>query len=302
MTQSSGQPPQEPQQPQGNPYQQPQQGQPQQGQPQQGQYGNPQGNQYGNPQGNQYAGQGSQNPQGAPAPRQGQPQQGQPQPGPGQYGNEGYGNQAAPPSTTTATTKQSFSPAVAVMAAIAAVLGILSLFVFAWYRKDYGSVSGGSNASKNTTFHKLHELVNTLQNRVDANPSVDKYVHLGIGPTYFGWLGYVLIAAAVVLTFITAAPLGGVVVAIKWVSALVAAAGIGLTLWAIDLFTFDAPLARQINDPTLPKGYGDWIKHTSFGAWAMGLAFLLCLIGSLLPPKRRTVVSTTNQPGQSGRY
>jgi hypothetical protein len=70
-------------------------------------------------------------------------------------------------------------------------------------------------------------------------------------------------------------------------------------LWAIDLFSLDAAAQSQTTGST-PNGYGDWIKHTSFGAWAMGLAFLLCLISALLPPKRRAVV--TNATAQPARY
>ncbi len=74
-------------------------------------------------------------------------------------------------------------------------------------------------------------------------------------------------------------------------------AGIGLTLWAIDLFSLDAAAQSQVSGNT-PKGYGDWIKHTSFGAWAMGAAFLLCLIAALIPPKRVAVVQNYGQPSR----
>jgi hypothetical protein len=190
----------------------------------------------------------------------------------------------------TATTKGRFNVTVAVLAAIAAVLGVLALFVLGWYRDNFQSVSGGS--SSNSKFSKIHDALNSAQHSIDSNPSVGKYIHFGVSPTYFGWLAYVLIVGAVVLTFISAAPLGGAVVVVKAFSALVAAVGLGLTFWAIDLINFDSQIAKNLGSGA-PSGYGDWIKHTSFGAWAMMLAFLLCLIGSLLPPKHKAIV--TNQ-------
>jgi len=39
-----------------------------------------------------------------------------------------------------------------VLAGIAAILGVLSLFVFGWYRDNYSSVSGGNNASSSSKF------------------------------------------------------------------------------------------------------------------------------------------------------
>jgi hypothetical protein len=216
------------------------------------------------------------------------------------YG-QGYGPGYGPPTgatataPTTATTRGRFNVAAGVLAAIAAVLGVLSLFVFGWYRDNFGSISGGSNTSSQSKFSKIHDALTAAQHEIDSQPQVGKFIHLGISPTYFGWLGYVLIIAAVVLAFVAAAPLGGGVVLVKFLAALVSLAGLGLTFWAIDLINFDAQLRSSIGDT--PSGYGDWIKHTSFGAWAMMLAFLLCFIAALLPPKRKAVV-TAAEPGR----
>jgi hypothetical protein len=228
----------------------------------------------------------------------GYPPQGQTGYGQQNYGpsNPNYGAQGYPPAT--ATTKGRPNIGALILAVIAAVLGILSLFVLAWYRDNYGSVSGGGNTANSSKFSKIHDVLNTAQNQIDANPSAGKYIHFGIAPTYFGWLGYLLIAAAVVLAIIAALPTGGAVMLFKILTAIVSLAGIGLTLWAIDLVSFDAALRSQLGSDA-PSGYGDWLKHTSFGAWAMGLAFLLCLIAALIPPKRVAVV---NQPAESGRY
>ncbi len=248
----------------------------------------PQGQPY-NPQSNQPS---SYNPQQSPPPQEGRgyAEQSSQQNYPSQQ--QGYASGA--PVATTATTKGRPNTAGLVLAAIAAVLGILSLFVLGWYRDNYSSVSGGQNSSSGSKFSKIHDVLNLAQHQIDANPTAGKYIHFGIAPTYFGWLGYLLIAAAVVLAIISALPTGGAVMLFKVLTAIVALAGIGLTLWAIDLVTFDAALRSQLG-PNSPSGYGDWIKHTSFGAWAMGVAFLLCLVAALIPPKRVAVVQNAGQ-------
>jgi hypothetical protein len=250
------------------------------------------------PQGQPYSPQQSY-PQYAENGQYGQPGPAQSQYGQNQYAQNQYGQQnyGAAPAGTTAESKGRFNVVAGVLAGIAAILGILSLFVLGWYRDNYNSVSGGSSASSGSKFSKIHDALQTAQNQIDAQPSAGKYIHFGLAPTYFSWLGYVLIIAAVVLAFIAAAPLGGAVVVVKFVAAIVALAGLGATFWAIDLISFDAALRSRLGNDA-PSGYGDWLKHTSFGAWAMMLAFLLCFIAALLPPKRKTVVTTT--PG--GRY
>lgn len=170
--------------------------------------------------------------------------------------------------------------------------------MFGWYRDNYSSVSGGGNTSSSSKFHNVHDLLTQLKNEIDAHPGASKLIHFGIAPVYFGWLGYVLIIAAVVLALISALPTGGAVMLFKVLTAIVSLAGIGLTLWAIDLFSLDAAAQSQVTGGT-PTSYGQFLKHTSFGAWAMGLAFLLCLIAALIPPKRVAVVDA---PAQSGRY
>jgi hypothetical protein len=221
------------------------------------------------------------------------PQQGQPQ-----YGQQNYPpQQGTAPVASTATTKGRPNVGGLVFGVIAAVLGILSLFVLGWFRDNFNSVSGGANSSSGSKFSKIHDALTQLQHVIDSNPSAGKLISLGVAPIYFSWLGYLLIGAAVVLAIIAALPTGGAVMLFKVLTAIVSLAGIGLTLWAIDLFSL-APAARANTTGSVPNGYGDWIKHTSFGAWAMGLAFLLCLIAALIPPKRVAVVQNYGQPSR----
>ncbi len=264
----------------------------------------PQGQPYNNPQSNQPSYNPQQNPQGSYTPEQNAeqnrsqtPQQGQPQYGQQNYPPQQQGYSGNAPVASTATTRGRPNVAGLVLAVIAAVLGILSLFVFGWYRDNFKSVSGGANSSSNSKFSKIHDALNQLQHLIDSNPSAGKFISLGVAPIYFSWLGYLLIAAAVVLALIAALPTGGAVMLFKVLTAIVSLAGIGLTLWAIDLFSL-APAAQASATGGTPNGYGDWIKHTSFGAWAMGVAFLLCLIAALIPPKRVAVVQNYGQPSR----
>jgi hypothetical protein len=256
----------------------------------------PQGQPY-NPQSNQP----SYNPEQQNPPNQNPPTQNVQQGRPG-YGQQNYppqqGYSGGAPVATTATTKGRPNVAGLILAAIAAVLGILSLFVLGWYRDNFGSVSGGASSSSQSKFSKLHDMLSGLQSQVDAHPTVGKYLHFGISPTYFGWLGYLLIAAAVVLAIISCLPTGGAVMLFKILTAIVSLAGIGLTLWAIDLIRVDKQFVAQFGSGGNAPSYGDYLKHTSFGAWAMLLAFLLCLIAALIPPKRVAVVQNAGQ----GRY
>lgn len=223
-----------------------------------------------------------------------QPPSGQP----GQYGQAPYGQQPygqAPygqqPEYVQSRSNARFNVVAGVLALIAAVAGILAVTVLGWYR-TFGSIGGGDTGSK-TTFSKIHDALQSIQREIDAQPAAGKYVHLGVSPAYFSWLGYVLLAAAVICAFVAAAPIGGAAAAMRIVGAIVAVAGLGLTIWAVDLVNFDPVIARTVPSST-PTSFGDWIKHTSFGAWAMLLAFVLCLIASLMGPKR--------QPASAARY
>ena len=131
-----------------------------------------------------------QSPQGSDNPQYGQPRQGQP------YGQQNYPPQQnysdTPPATSTATTKGRPNVGALVLAAIAAVLGVLSLFLLGWYRKDYSSVSGGNTASSNSKFSDVHDAVSKLQHLIDSNPRAGRFISFGVAPTYFSWLAYLL--------------------------------------------------------------------------------------------------------------
>lgn len=210
-------------------YGQPQQGygQTQQapGQPQQG-YAPPQ-QAYGQPQ-QQY---------GAPQAQQayGQPQQGYGQPG-------GY----------PAAGGRKFGVAGAVLAVIAAALGIVSFTAVDWFadlgqRAHFGDIGKIAKAADQNTIAKF----------------------------YFSWLGWVLLAAVVVLALLACLP-AATTPLFRTLGVLVGLGGIALTFLAL-------PFAGTSGQGT---SYTDYLKHARIGFYLALAAFLVGAIGAAIGSRR----------------
>lgn len=160
----------------------------------------------------------------------------------------------------------------AMLAVVAAVLGLLSLFSFGWY-------AGGDTRlpTSGTTFATIRTFTRYLDHELTATPSFGDNYSLGVAPVYFAWLAYVLTGLAVLLALLSSAP-GALAVTRKVAAALVSLAGLGVTLWALQLVRYDGPGGSDRG-----TGYTDWFRHTSYGAWAMLAAFVLTLVASVLP-------------------
>lgn len=180
-----------------------------------------------------------------------------------------------------------------VVALVGGVLGVLAFTVLPWLQQDDNSNDFQARSS-DSTFGKLHTRLDGLQHYVRL-PQVSDRVHLGVAPTYFSWLGWVLLALAFVLAVLAVAPLGrGVAVLLRPAAAVVALAGLGLTFWAIDLFTYDVSLARYFGARS--ASFGQYLGHGFLGFWAALAAFLLVGIGALFGP-RRVPVATAGEAG-----
>lgn len=187
---------------------------------------------------------------------------------------------------------QRFGVVGAVLAIVGAILAVLAFTVLPWLRQDTRSMFFlFEGKSSHTTFGKLHTAVGTLQHRTGL---VASRVHFGVAPAYFGWLAWVLLAVAFVLAILAVAPLGPVTAALRPAAALVALAGIGLSLWAIDLFSYDRTLAKPIG--TRSPSYTDYLSHGSFAFWATLLGFVLIGAGALIGPRRTTATSVVRAP------
>jgi hypothetical protein len=258
----------QPEQPQGprhggseqQPYGQPQQ--PAYGQPQQPPYGQPQ---YGQP-GQQYPEQ----PQQYGQPQYGQPQYGQPAYGQPAYGQPAYGQPYGGPPPAPAAgvrTGRSFGVVGAVLTIVGAALCIVAFTATNWF-KIAGETGDFSDSRK-------------ALDRLDDINAAGTLPH-----AYFGWLAWVLLAAAAVIALLAnlptpaSAPLRGF-------GALIAVAGIAFTLLAVKLISRES-IARQAD---LPVSYGDWLKNAAKQPSlyvALG-GFLLIAIGSLIGPRRTNV-------------
>ncbi len=248
----SGQPqqPQDqpPQQPYGQPPAQPY-GQQPYGQPQPPPYGQPQT--YGQPPQEQYGQPLQQQPYGQPAQPYGQPPQGQYGQAQQQYGQPIYGGSAPPPSPYVSTTSgQTFGIVGAALALVGAVLGVISLTAVKWF-SDTGKAH----------FSDIHDIVKALGSE-----------GTGMGKVYFGWLAWVLLAAAVVTALLANLP-SSASAALRSLGVLVSLVGIGLTFLGIKFAT--------------NTKYSDFLKHANVGFYLVLGAFLLTAIGSAIGPGRR---------------
>ena len=212
----------------------------------------------------------------------GPPQNGQP---PAQFGEPGgpppqpvqpYGQRAtyAPPA------KRPISVTGAVLVVIGAIGIGLAFTVLNWYHSDKGEFAKPTKTI--STFSNIHKTVAGYHDSLSAAEA--KFTSFGVANIYFAWLGWVLFAAAVVFGLLAVSQIGSRAPVVKILAALIAAAGVGLTAWAINLVSVSGPLRGVPGNDT--QDYVGYLKQTSFGAWAAGAGFLLILIGSLIPARR----------------
>ena len=161
------------------------------------------------------------------------------------------------------------------------LIGVGGLFVLAadtvlnWFRGGTGFFAG---AGSNSTFSDLHDLLNQRAREV-SQPPLAGHVTFGVSRDYFGWLGWLLLLAALCFGALAVSPVGGAHFTARWFAAVVAATGLGLTFLALNLITFEGNAPNNANAPS----YGDYFGHSAFGAWFAALGFLFILVGSLLP-------------------
>jgi hypothetical protein len=253
---SYGQPPtqqpygQPPPQPYGQPQQEPYGQQPTYGQPLQQPYGQPPQQPYGQqppqqPYGQQPYGQPPQQPYGQPP----QAPYGQAQ----QYGQPMYGGSAPPPSPYVSTaTGQRFGIVGAAVALVGAALVVVAFTAVNWY---------------NHLPFRSH--LDDLRKIADHSDVVT-----GVAKAYFTWLGWVLLAAAVVATLVAVLP-NPAANAFRALGLIIGLAGAGLAFWAIK---FDSD-----------TGYSQFIKHARAGFYLTVGGFLLLAIGAAFGPGRRRI-------------
>jgi hypothetical protein len=183
------------------------------------------------------------------------------------------------------TASARFNAPAVVLTAAAVCLGALAITVLTWIRHASITVVLTGSPDGRWTFGRLGTELDAERNRLAHSPgAVRDGIHLGIGPQYFGWLGYALLGAAVVLAIVAAAPPSAVTAGARLLGVLISVVGIAATLFAIDLIRVDSNVV--IRGAERPPGYLDYLGATGAGAWAMLAAFALTLIAVALPARR----------------
>jgi hypothetical protein len=169
------------------------------------------------------------------------------------YGQYGGGYQPAPYGAPRSTPShgQAFGTVGAVVALIAAAAGAVAVTALKWF-----STLGRAH------FSDVHDLVKGL------GPVAN-----GFGKAYFSWLGYLLLAAAVVFALLANAPTPARV-PLRIFGFLVGLGGMGVTFLGI----------KFSNNAT----YKDFLKHADVGFYVMLGAFALAAIASIIPAPSST--------------
>jgi hypothetical protein len=193
------------------------------------------------------------------APGYGQPPAGAPgygQQPPGGYGQYGQPQQAggyqpgAPAPYRTDTVDRGFGIVGMVLAVLGAIACVISFTALTWFEEaDPGK------------FSDISDIV--TKDHVGAT---------GMATVYFGWLAWVLLAAALILAILANLPNAGSA-ALRPLGVLVALAGVGATFWAIDAYHGPA--------------YTQFLKTADEGFYVAVGGFLLIAIGAMVGPTRR---------------
>ena len=204
----------------------------------------------------------------------------------GQPGQPAAGPQSAyaPPEYSEPVSR--FNPVAAVLVVLGAAALLLAFTVLNWFRSDSDDASFFDDAGDDSTFGKLSKGFAKTRNGVPARYRDD--LSFGVSDQYFGWLGWTLLAAAVVLAVLAILPLASGSAPLRVLAVLVSLAGIVLTAWALRLIAVSGDLEKTISTSANKfPSYGDYLKHSSFGAWAAVLGFALLIVAVLLPRRRQ---------------
>jgi hypothetical protein len=180
---------------------------------------------------------------------------GQQQP-PGGFGQYQYGQPTpggAPPPAPYTQPRARYGVGVVgiVFAIVGGVLGVVAFTALDWF--------SGNDPSHFSDVHDVLKLAHA------------QHVDNGAAYLYFSWLGWALLAAAVVVAILACLP-SPASPGLRVLGALLGLVGIGLTFWAVEF----------VHGPA----YSEFLKHARVGFYFTLGAFLLTFIGSLIGPRR----------------
>jgi hypothetical protein len=173
------------------------------------------------------------------------------------------------------------------------VLVIISFTVLHWFRGDSGSPVFLHNGS-DSSLRNVHTVLDRLHAALKA-AGAGKYVGFGVSRDYFSWLGWLLLVATVAAAMLALLP-SRLARIFRVVVLVVALVSIGITMWAIQLFSLSGPVAVQLGHGN--PGWTDFIGHAGVGFWVAIVGFLLLGAGSALAAPNQPPPPPTTSPDQ----
>ncbi len=175
----------------------------------------------------------------------------------------------------------------AAVVGVGVLLVLAGLIILPWYRVTSDSFFAHffAGAGSSAGFSEVHSALDRFH-QLAVQQGIAPYVLFGVSATYFAWLAWVLALAATACGALAVSPVGDRHWSPRWLAAVAAVAGAGLTVNALDLVSFAGnppPNAR-------PPSFSQFLQQTSFGPWAVVLGYILILGGGFVPHRSRTAV------------
>lgn len=166
------------------------------------------------------------------------------------------------------------------------LLVLIGLIILPWYRVTSNNfiIHFFAGAGSSVGFSDVHAALDRFHTYV-AQQGIAPYVSFGVASSYFAWLGWVLAIAAAGFGALAVSPVGDRRWTPRWLAAVAAFAGGGITVTALDMVSFAGnppPNAR-------PPSYTQFLQQTSFGPWVVVLGYALILGGAFAPHKARAL-------------
>ncbi len=168
----------------------------------------------------------------------------------------------------------------AVVVAAGVCLVLLGLIVLPWYRvsSDDFFAHFFAGAGGTAGFREVHGALDRFHELL-VQQGIAPYVSFGVAGSYFAWLGWALAVASAATGALAVSPVGDRRWSPRWLAAVIAFAGGGITVTALDLVSF----AGNPPPDARPPSYSQFLEHTSLGPWVLVGGYALILGGVFAP-------------------
>lgn len=166
------------------------------------------------------------------------------------------------------------------------LLVLTGLIILPWFRVTSNDfiVHFFAGSGSSARFNVVHAALDRFRAEV-TQQGISPYVSFGVAGSYFAWLGWVLAIVAAGFGALAVSPVGDRRWTPRWLAAVAAFAGGGITVTALDLVSFAGnppPNAR-------PPSFSQFLQDTSFGPWAVVLGYALIMGGAFAPHRPRAL-------------